>query len=144
MRAKITRTEECEALNVLGVPHIVHVAAAETNGTITFAEMQVPPGAGIPRHVHAREDEVFHVLAGQVAFEVNGTETVVGPGTTVFGPRNVPHAYRNAGTDTARILVTLTPGGLEGMFAELAKLPAGPPDLAVVSKIVGRYGVSFA
>lgn len=144
MRAKLVTAAEATFFDILGVAHCIRVASADSNRTLCLTEIVAPPGTGIPRHVHTREDETFHVLEGEFDFEVDSRTVRAPAGTTVFAPRDVPHSFRNAGTRPARLLVVITPGGLEAMFAELAALPAGPPDLARVGEICGRYGVRFA
>jgi len=42
------------------------------------------------------------------------------------------------------MLVTITPAGIETVFAELAALTTRPPDLTRVAEVIGRYGISFA
>jgi len=144
MQAKIVRSENTRMLNVLGVEHLIHVSGPETNNAMLFAELRMPVGVGIPRHMHTREDEVFHVVEGQIAFTLGNREKMVAPGTTVFGPRGVPHGFCATGSAGARMLVTIAPAGLEPMFEELSRLPAGASDLSLVGEIVGRYGISFA
>ena len=64
----------------------------QTGGHYTLVEVLEPEGEG-PLHVHYREDEGFWVLEGQLTFEV-GEETIkAGPGSFVFGPKDVPHAF---------------------------------------------------
>jgi hypothetical protein len=41
------------------------------------------------------------------------------------------------------LLVMVFPAGAERMFLELNELPAGPPDMAKVLEICGRFCVSF-
>ena len=59
-------------LNVLGVTHIYKATAAETGGSFSLWEAVFPPGAGAPPHIHAREDEAFYVLSGQLTIEFEG------------------------------------------------------------------------
>lgn len=143
MQPKIAQVDQAQVWSVLGVDHIIYVSGAETNSALVFAEVRMPPGSAIPRHVHTREDEIFYVLEGKVGFTLDDREVVVGPETTFFGPRGVPHAYRCAGTSPARMLLSYAPAGLESMFKELAELSGAPPDFARVVEIVGRYGISF-
>ncbi len=131
-------------VNVLGDEQTIRITASDTNGTLTLLEQSFEPGVGVPPHLHEREDETFTVLEGEVAYEVAGKRTVAGPGTTVFAPRGVPHSFQVVGTKRARVLLVITPGGIEGMFAELGKLPPGLPDFGKVAEICGRYGVRFA
>jgi quercetin dioxygenase-like cupin family protein len=144
MRARVATAAEAEFVDIFGVAHCVRVASGDSDRTICLTEIVAPPGTGIPRHIHTREEETFHVLEGEFEFEVDGRTVRALVGTTVFAPRNVPHGFRNAGNRPARLFVAITPGGLGEMFDELAKLPAGPPDLARVGEICGRYGVRFA
>ena len=47
-----------------------------------------------------------------------------GPGTFAFCPIGCVHAFRAAGAEPARVLITaMPPGSAEGYFRELAKLP---------------------
>ena len=62
-------------LNVLGVTHIYKATAAETGGSFSLWEAVVPPGAGAPPHTHAREDEAFYVLSGELIIESEGEPT---------------------------------------------------------------------
>src|SRR5215212_10299101 len=70
------------------------VPSDSTGGQITVFRYTAPGGFAPPRHVHTREDEVFHVLEGHVAFDIDGRRQLAGPGTTVWMPRGVPHGFR--------------------------------------------------
>jgi quercetin dioxygenase-like cupin family protein len=119
----VTRTEDRPAWWVVGDRYTVLLSAEETGGLFSLFEFVVPAGRGSPPHVHHREDETFHVIAGEVEFTVDGTAHRVGPGGVVFGARGVPHNFRNVGEAEARMIVVTTPGGLERFFAE-AGVPA--------------------
>ena len=72
-------------------------------------------GFGPPLHVHRREDEGIYVIEGEIRFRQGEEEFVGGPGSWVWGPRGVPHAFR-VESEAARILVLVTPAGFERMF----------------------------
>jgi mannose-6-phosphate isomerase-like protein (cupin superfamily) len=134
-------------LNVLGVTHLYKATGAETASTFSLWEDIVPPGAGVPPHVHEHEDEAFYVLSGEIQVEFEGARGPhrVGPGGFFYGPRHRRHAYRNLGNEPARLLVMCTPSrGLDRMFAELATATAnGMPGIARVAAIAARYGVTI-
>jgi quercetin dioxygenase-like cupin family protein len=93
--------------------------------------------------LHTQHDETFLVLEGQVEFTV-GTETIIlEAGGLAYAPRDVAHGFRVVSDTAARLLIYISPAGLENMFQELSQLPAGPPNMAQVMTICGRYGVSF-
>ena len=68
------------------------------------------PECETPLHVHHREDETFIVLEGEIEFNIGGQRIEAGPGTTVFGPRDVPHAYI-VRKGPSRMLFLFTPAG---------------------------------
>lgn len=141
--AKVVPSGEGEFHNVLGSRVSVKLGASDTYGLLTMVEDHNDPGIGIPLHVHTREDEVFRVLEGQVEFTLGKETMVLGAGDVAFAPRNIPHAWRVVGDVPARSIMLANPAGIEVMFAELGKLPGGPPDLARVAEICGRYGITF-
>jgi mannose-6-phosphate isomerase-like protein (cupin superfamily) len=94
-----------------------------TGGLLAVFRSTMPEGFSPPRHVHTREDEVFHVEEGDVSFDVDGRRLLAGPGTSVFMPRGVPHTFR-VESAVAKVLGIMTPGGFSGLFRELG-MPAG-------------------
>src|SRR3990172_9065174 len=143
MKAKVLHSREGQYLNVLGDNQYIKLIGEDTAGAYTLIEEINPPGVGIPLHVHENEDETFHVVEGQVEFTLDGKPVTAGAGTTVYLRRRVPHAFKVVGQMPARVLVLLSPSGLERMFRELAQLPPGPPDMEKVVAICGRYGIRF-
>ena len=132
-----------EHIPLMGGDVYAHFTGADTAGQ-SFAAMNVyPPGAGVPPHVHEREDEVFYLEAGELEVLL-GTETLhLKAGDSAFLPRGVPHAWKVVSAETARFLLVVTPAGLENLFRELSALPPGPPDGAVLGEIAARHGIHF-
>ena len=89
----------------------------DTGGALGVVEGTFYQGFGPPLHVHSREDEAFYMLEGEIRFRQGDEEFVAGPGTWVWGPRGVPHAFK-VESQSARALVFVTPGGFERMFEE--------------------------
>lgn len=143
MNVSIVGPDERPELNVLGNRMWLRLVGADTGGRLTIAEQMTPPGVGVPPHFHDREEETFHVISGEVEFGVEGTTYLAGPGSTVHIPRGVTHTFTARGTEPARMMVLLTPSGLEHMFHDLAKLPEGPPDMDKVVAICAQAGVHF-
>jgi mannose-6-phosphate isomerase-like protein (cupin superfamily) len=77
--------------------------------TITQFAGLIPPGRA-PAHHHAY-DEVVHVLAGQGVVHLDGTETGIGPGTSIYLPPLQPHCLENTGPDPLQVLGVFYPAG---------------------------------
>ena len=91
-------------------------------------EETAPVGTESSFHLHHDSDEVAWVLAGEITFKIGDEVTVGGPGTCAFMPRNVPHAWKNTGSETGRVLFLYTPAAAGGYFEELPKRPGRPID----------------
>jgi quercetin dioxygenase-like cupin family protein len=118
-----------------------------TGGALGLVEARFPAGFGPPLHIHHREDEALYVLGGELRCRRGDDEFTAGEGELVFGPREVPHAFK-AGPDGARALVLLTPAGLEQMFREggvpahdPTTPPAGDYDVQLAIELSAKYGM---
>lgn len=80
------------------------------NAAVPLAEVSVPVGEGPPMHLHPGVVEAFHLLAGELEMCGPGQAYRVRPGDAVVVPAGVPHAYRSAGEESARLLFVLLPG----------------------------------
>jgi quercetin dioxygenase-like cupin family protein len=97
----------------------------ETNDSIMLFEETVPAGTKSLFHLHRDSDEVAWVLAGEITFRIGDEVTVGGPGACAFFPRNVPHAWKNTGSETGRVLFLYTPAAAGRYVEELWNRP-GP------------------
>jgi quercetin dioxygenase-like cupin family protein len=95
--------------------------AADTGGALGLVEASLYQGFGPPLHVHRHEDEAFYVIEGQIRFRLADEEFVAGPGSWVWGPRDIPHTFK-VESEHARGLILVTPGGFERMF-EIGGVP---------------------
>ena len=130
------------ALQVLGTEVTVLASNAKTQSYgITF--QQGDEGTGPPPHCHDW-DESFFVLSGNIEFQCGGEHHVCGPGTLVHVPRKTVHGFRY-GSGGGRMLEITGEGALAAqMFTAIDnEIPPGPPDVPVVVKVFGRYGVTF-
>ena len=121
--------------------HVVRICGEETGGALGVIEATLPPGAGPPMHVHAREDELFRVLSGRFGFWCAGDYVELEEGGCIALPRGVPHRFQNVGETVGRIMVVVTPGGFEAFFpvVELCK-PETPEQIASVAR---DFGLTF-
>lgn len=140
---KIVKDSEGPVLNVIGDIQTHKLVGSDTGNQIVEWVDNVEPGVGIPPHIHTKEDEIFRVVKGQIEIMVDGKITVLNEGDVAFAPKNIPHSWKVVGTEKAKMITSAFPAGIEYMFEELAKLPAGPPDFEKVTEICGRHGIRF-
>ena len=111
----------------------------ETDGSVMMFEETLPAGTTSLYHLHRDSDEVAWVLDGEITFKIGDEVTVGGPGTCAFMPRHIPHAWKNTGSRTGRILFLYTPAGAGGYIEAMAERPAGPMSAAERDEFCERY-----
>ena len=122
----------------VGGPLQFKARGEQTGGALTALENVIPPGTGPPLHVHAGQDEAWWVVAGAVRFQLGEEVADAGPGTFVWVPRGVAHAFRNDGEAPARLLVLFTPAGMEPFFDAMGALThVEPSDFSRLGAEVG-------
>ena len=113
----------------------------QTQGKCTVIEQLIQPQSGPPPHIHHREDEAFYILAGKFSFLCGDRETVFEAGSLVYVPKGTLHTFRNIEEQQGRLLVMITPAGLEEFFyaigtpaTDLTHPPAFDP--AVIDRLM--------
>jgi quercetin dioxygenase-like cupin family protein len=110
----------------------LRVSSEEGNDGLSLLETLAPRGASPPLHVHHTEDEVFHILEGELRFRVGDDELRAGAGETLLAPKGVPHTYL-VESERGRWLVATANGDFERFVrsfsrpAERSELPEPAP-----------------
>jgi len=130
-----------------GSPTVLHATGEATDGRFCLMEhVTMPPGMASPYHTHHNEDEAFYVLDGHVRFVCDGKWLNAGPGTWVFGPREIPHGFKVVGSRPARMLLMCAPAGLEKFVLELCipvdAVPA-PPEMTKLMAAAARFNIDI-
>ena len=141
-QAYVNTTDE-PPIYFLGLPTILRATGQTTNGAFGLVENLMPPGFASPYHTHHLEDEAFYVLEGDMAFVCDGDWTIGGPGTYVFGPRNIPHGFKVLGDAPARMLLLCVPGGFDQFVVEMSEPTPAPPDMARLMAVAAKYRVDI-
>ncbi len=125
------------------------VDGERSGGAVTVMEFLAPRGFGPPLHRHDREDELFHVLAGEVRFVCDDVDQVAGVGSTVWLPRQVAHQFQIL-SQTARVLQVTTPAQFERFVASLGEPTDSPTlpepaevDAARVAQVAADFGIEI-
>jgi mannose-6-phosphate isomerase-like protein (cupin superfamily) len=114
----------------------IRVSAEETNGAYSVVEIVSSPGDSTPLHVHRNEDEHFLVLEGTARILCGDRTVDAIAGTAMTLPRQVPHAWGNPTNSPLRVVVTTTPGGVEGIL----RLIAGGEEIDIMA-LAETFGV---
>ena len=86
-----------------------------------LTEWEVEPGAqGPPIHIHHQHDEGFYVMSGHFGFVLDGVTTYGKPGAHILVPKGHAHSFWNAGARPGKLLLIVSPPGLEDYFRALA------------------------
>ena len=129
----------------------IKATAEQTGGQSSLVEILAPDGYGSVLHVHHQEDEGFYILEGEMTFYVGDQTLKAHPGSFLFGPKDVPHAF-TVDKGPARLLFVLSPAGFEDLIREMGEpareltippQPEEPPDEAEMERmmtIAARYG----
>jgi quercetin dioxygenase-like cupin family protein len=117
------------------------VTGAQSDNAYFIMEALVPPEGGPPPHIHRREHESFYVLAGEIEFRLEDKVVVAGAGDFVHVPCGKVHAWRNSGSETARLLITFSPSGMEHFFLETLEQveDRNVPQPENMDDVVARY-----
>ena len=138
---------EGEALWFNGGLGVLKATSDQTEGRFAVMELLAPKDFASPLHVHRNEDEFFVVIAGEVRVQHGDDVIEAEAGSLVYGPRDVPHAFR-VDSKEARLLLFFGPGGVEGFFREAGKKarsldlpPSGEQflDREALIEVAGRF-----
>jgi quercetin dioxygenase-like cupin family protein len=130
----------------------IRVSAEDGSDGLSVLEHRARQGDSPPLHVHHGEDEIFHVLEGEVRYRVGDVERRAGAGETLLAPKGIPHSYRVESPE-ARML-TITRGMFEsfvravGRPAERDGLPdpSGPPtpeQAEALARVCLQFGIEL-
>lgn len=148
-QAEVVTSSGGRKLWVLGMQLTLKADSQMTGGAYAIFENVIPPGRGVPLHVHTREDETLYVLEGDLQVVLGEKTRHASTGDFVNMPRGIGHRFQNVGNQPARLLLSFCPGGMEQMFIEIgtpieaspAKAPeVTPDDIRKARTLAVRYG----
>jgi mannose-6-phosphate isomerase-like protein (cupin superfamily) len=76
---------------------------------LSVIEEFMPPGAAEIRHHHARSQQFFYILTGEVLMEINGQNMLIPAGSGVRILPGTRHQIRNPSSSPVRFLVISQP-----------------------------------
>ena len=92
---------------------VIKASGEHTLGQLAVMESTYPPGLSVHEHVHAGEDEMFYLLAGELTGFCEEDRWTATAGSFVFVPRDRPHGFTVTSTEPAKALVITGPPQLD-------------------------------
>lgn len=145
-------TAATEPLWFLATTVRILVSSAEGRDGLSLIESFAPEGDSPPLHVHTTEDEVFHVLEGELRLRVGDDDARLRPGGAALAPRGVPHTYR-VESPHARWLAVTCHGDFERFVRELSRpaesdglppqTPPTPEQAERLTVLAARHGIEI-
>jgi len=117
----VLETGRGQSFWLMGDFFAIKTTAEQTGGAYSITEIESFPGNGPPPHIHHKEDECFYIVEGAFSVIMGDRAFDVADGDFVRIPKGTSHTYRNVGAIPGKILVILSPGGLERLWAELGQ-----------------------
>ena len=105
-----------ETLLVSGNTITVRIGGKQTDDAYSVFELSVPPNVGAGLHIDKDWDEWWHVMEGTFAFTLNGEQIELSAGGFAYGPKGIPHIFKNVGEATGKLVMLTMPSGLEKFF----------------------------
>jgi quercetin dioxygenase-like cupin family protein len=143
--------QEGQNLSVVGDTYRILVTGMETGRAFAAIDMLIPTGGGPGPHSHPNFEETFYVIDGEVEVKSEAGTYIAKKGSYVVIPKGgIVHCFKNKNSQTAHLLCTVVPSGLEEMFLEIGKpvelgefLPPPPMDPESIKKLIAiaeKYG----
>ena len=117
------------------------VRGDSTDGRVAVVELEAVGGMEPPRHLHANEDELLYVLEGELTVYIGEEVRRAAAGSCLFFSRGTEHGYA-VESETARLLIVLTPAGLEE-FLEETGASLHLEGIEHLIALAARYGIAI-
>ena len=87
-------------------------------GGYSLFEVTVAPQGSLLAHVHHWEGETYYILEGKLLFQEGERRFTATAGACVNVPKGILRTFKNVGTQSARLLVIITPAWYGKFFEE--------------------------
>lgn len=130
---------------------IISGADENTDG-LSVLKHWAPFGDSPPLHIHENEDEVFHIIEGEISFTIGDTTIEARTGDTIIAPKRTPHTYCVESQSGAKWLTVTAHRDFEAFVREVARPataaglpePSGPPTpekAETLARVCEQHGI---
>ncbi|MEM7132933.1 MAG: cupin domain-containing protein [Chloroflexota bacterium] len=138
MKPKIVRNSEGTTYETSPIERLtMKLSSADTNNAVDYSEGSIGYLSGPPLHIHHTQDEIFHVLKGELRIQIDKEAFDLGMGDVAFAPRGIPHTFTNLNQEPAHVIGIAIGGGFDHFYAEFVAAvaeKANPEQLAELSE----------
>jgi quercetin dioxygenase-like cupin family protein len=123
---------------------IFKLTGEETDGALDYFVVEVAPHGGPPLHVHHKQLETIHVLAGRFKVRIGDEDFYLEERGFAYLPAEVPHAFLNLTDEPGEIIVVYSPGGCRKFYEELGPATRqGAPDPRQIAEIFETHDMTL-
>ena len=95
------------------------VSARDTDGELCIYNSTRVKKGGPRLHLHHSQDEWFFILKGEFSFRIGDESFCLKEGDSLFGPREIPHAFALTSEGEGKLMLIYQPAGkIEDFFKE--------------------------
>jgi mannose-6-phosphate isomerase-like protein (cupin superfamily) len=137
-----TQPELAENIEMKGLRMSLILSTECSGGKLTIIEQEVGIGTGSPTCICSHEDKVILVTNGRFMLFAGNQKYEAEAGASIFIPRGTLHSFTNQGTQTGKLLITLTPNKHETSLknpTRLVKMLGKDP--AYMQNVARKYNV---
>ena len=118
------------------------VSGKDSEGQLCIYDTSRVKKGGPRLHLHYSQDEWFFVLKGEFKFQVGDATFDLKEGDSLFGPRQIPHAFAMTSEGEGRLMLTYQPAGtIEDFFKEARSMTS--PTEEQSKALFGRHGMEL-
>ena len=141
----VLEREQQSPIAARGVSINVLLHGHDTGGLYSIIEYAAESGAPGPAlHLHRKTFESFQVLEGDFQFVIGKERIAARAGTFVHVPPGMPHAFWNCSGKVAKMVITLSPAGLEDYLKDLLKLASEHADTGLdIRPLIASMGHKY-
>ena len=138
------RTSAIEPIQVLSDQLRLLMRSAESPFQMSAMVVDVPPGGFVPPHTHAKEEEGYFVLSGELTLTIGDQSRILASGDFGHVPPRTLHGYANAAAEPVRFLAWTVGGPIDCFFEAMSeRVKEMPRDAGAMAEITARFGVDM-
>lgn len=119
--------------------------SADSPSQMSAMVVDVPPGGFVPPHSHAREEEGYFVLEGELSLTIGEECWTLTAGDFGHVPPGTLHGYANSSARPVKFLAWTIGGPIDRFFETMSQsVREMPRDAAIMARVTAEFGITMA